>query len=140
VIKIIAIGTKMPQWIESGILHYTKQLKHIEIIALKNSNKTKECELLLSKATGVIIALDETGKEYSSMAFAKQLEKWNEYKDVSFVIGGADGLTDTVRTRADAMISLSQMTLPHSMARLVLVEQIYRGIAILNHHPYHREG
>lgn len=142
-IKIIAIGTKMPHWIDDGILHYAKQMKNLEIITLKNSNKIKECENLLQKSQGFIVALDEKGESLSSVNFAKNLQQWQHnqhHKDISFLIGGADGLTDEVRNKAHTLISLSKMTMPHSLARLVLVEQIYRANSIANNHPYHREG
>jgi 23S rRNA (pseudouridine1915-N3)-methyltransferase len=142
VIKIIAIGTKMPSWIDNGILHYAKQMKNLQIITIKNSNKKTECEKLLAKSSGFIIAMDEKGQSFDSMNFAKKLANWQSLtnKNISFLIGGADGLTDEIRQKADILISLSKMTMPHSMARLVLVEQIYRANSILNNHPYHREG
>lgn len=86
-----------------------------------------------------LVCLDERGKEMSSEAFAAALTKWQESADtIAFVIGGADGLDDAVRKRADALLSLSPMTWPHLMVRTMLAEQLYRAFAILSGHPYHR--
>ena len=139
-IKVIAIGTKMPKWIEDGIKHYQKQLKKFEIITIKNSNKKTEGQKLLAKSSGAIIVMDEKGESLTSIEFAKKISDLEEISDISFLIGGADGVSDEVRNNAKLLISLSKMTMPHSLARLVLVEQIYRAKSILANHPYHREG
>jgi 23S rRNA (pseudouridine1915-N3)-methyltransferase len=87
-----------------------------------------------------VVILDEHGENWTSMQLAKVLEKWQDAsEDVCFVIGGADGMTATVKNRADKKIQLSAMTLPHGMVRVLLAEQLYRAYAILNGHPYHRE-
>jgi len=86
-----------------------------------------------------LVCLDERGKEVSSEGFAAVLTKWQERADIlAFVIGGADGLSDTVRARANALMSLSRMTWPHLMVRAMLAEQLYRAFAINSGHPYHR--
>ena len=130
----------MPEWIEKGINHYFKQLRNHQLIAIKNSNKIDEGKKLLTKATGTIIALDEKGENITSIDFASKINYWRQNGDISFIIGGADGLSDEVRSVAKYIISFSKMTMPHSLARLVLVEQLYRANSILNNHPYHREG
>lgn len=87
-----------------------------------------------------IVALDERGRALTSAAFAKQLERWRQdgIRDLAFLVGGADGLDDTLRRRADLILALSAMTLPYLLVRPVLAEQLYRAYTILTGHPYHR--
>ena len=85
------------------------------------------------------MVLDERGTEETSEAFAKRVGRWLERgQDVALVVGGADGLADAVRVRADETIALSRMTLPHRLARVVVVEQLYRALTILRGEPYHK--
>lgn len=102
----------------------------------------REGELLLAEAPkgAVVVALDERGKALSSVAFARRLGAWRDdgVGDVVFVIGGAEGLDETVRQKAQLVLSLGPMTWPHLMVRAMLAEQLYRAQAILTGHPYHR--
>ena len=95
----------------------------------------------LARCNGPLIVLDETGKSLTSRAFADRLQGWIESgdSDVTFVIGGADGLDDTIRARADMILSFGPMTWPHMLARVLLCEQIWRAVSILTRHPYHRD-
>ncbi|MEC7233604.1 MAG: 23S rRNA (pseudouridine(1915)-N(3))-methyltransferase RlmH [Pseudomonadota bacterium] len=95
----------------------------------------------LARRNGPLIVLDETGKSLTSRAFADRLQGWIESgdSDVTFVIGGADGLDDTIRARADMVLSFGPMTWPHMLARVLLCEQIWRAVSILTRHPYHRD-
>ena len=95
----------------------------------------------LARRKGPLIVLDETGKSLTSRAFADRLQGWIERgdSDVTFVIGGADGLDDTIRARADMVLSFGPMTWPHMLARVLLCEQIWRAVSILTRHPYHRD-
>ncbi|MBL1142069.1 MAG: 23S rRNA (pseudouridine(1915)-N(3))-methyltransferase RlmH [Proteobacteria bacterium] len=154
-IDLIAVGKRMPTWIESGFKEYAKRLpksinfKLIEInpaIRSKNNSadnyKQKEEENI--KATlspdSLIIALDEHGKSVNSQSLANQLQIWNdENRHISLIIGGADGLSETIKNKANQLWSLSEMTLPHGLARVMIVEQIYRAWTITQNHPYHRE-
>jgi 23S rRNA (pseudouridine1915-N3)-methyltransferase len=87
----------------------------------------------------LIIALDERGKDMSTEGLAKELQGWRQNgKDVCLLIGGADGLDAELKKEANALIRLSSLTLPHAMARVLLVEQLYRAWTILQNHPYHR--
>ncbi len=153
-INLIAIGKKMPDWVQSGINHYQKQLPNslnFTLIALeaqkrkgKNIAQIKELEgeLLIkaSKDSNLIIAFDEHGKQHTTKAIAKQLGNWQQDGDsVSLLIGGADGLSDMVKSHANQLWGLSNLTMPHSMARLLAVEQLYRAHSLLTNHPYHRE-
>ena len=103
--------------------------------------KEEEGAALLSKLSSrdALVALDERGKTLSSTDFAKWLGRQQDSgRDVAFVIGGDEGLSEAVRSQAVLVLSLSAMTLPHRLARLVLVEQVYRGFSILRGEPYHK--
>lgn len=112
--------------------------------------KAREAELLAQaldkgggKASGqrILVALDERGRQFGSRDFAQKLGAWRDQgvAEIAFVIGGADGLAESLRQRADLTLSLGQMTWPHMLARAMLVEQIYRAQQILAGHPYHRD-
>jgi 23S rRNA (pseudouridine1915-N3)-methyltransferase len=152
-INLIAIGKKMPDWISHGIEHYKKQLPknyNFTITALESQNRksissenTKNLEekLILDAASGssLLIAFDELGKQQSSKELSKSIEKWQlEGESVAMIIGGADGLSSELKQKCNLIWSLSNLTLTHSMARLLLVEQLYRGHSLMTNHPYHR--
>jgi 23S rRNA (pseudouridine1915-N3)-methyltransferase len=87
------------------------------------------------------VVLDERGEDLTTLQLARRLEAWmREGGDTAFVIGGADGVADEIKARADASFRLSSLTLPHALARLVLCEQLYRAVSVVRKHPYHREG
>ena len=153
-INLIVIGKKMPDWIQTGINHYQKQLPtqlNFNLITLeaqkrkgKNIAQIKELEgeLILKavKDSDLVIAFDEHGKQHTTKAIAQNLSNWQQSGDtISLIIGGADGLSDAVKSHANLLWGLSNLTLPHSMARLLAVEQIYRAHSLLTNHPYHRE-
>lgn len=145
------VGNELPQMIQT----YTQRLKHyisfdIQVIPdLKNTKnlsehqqKEQEGELILRVVgQSFVVLLDEHGIEYRSMAFAEQLQSWlnTSTRGLTFVIGGAYGFSPAVYNRADAKISLSQMTFSHQMIRLLFVEQLYRAMTILRGEPYHHE-
>ena len=152
-INLIAVGKKMPDWISHGIEHYKKQLpKHYNftITAIESQSRksispenTKNLEekLILDAAadSNLLIALDESGKKQTSKELSKSIEKWQHNGDnVALIIGGADGLSSELKQKCNLIWSLSDLTLTHSMARLLIVEQIYRGYSLLSNHPYHR--
>ena len=154
-ITVLAVGTRMPGWVVTGVDTYRKRLPpHIklEIVEIApgvrgarapvTAAMEKEAGQLLKHAARAdrVIALDERGTQWRSTKLAEHLRGWqDEAADVAMLIGGADGLTDACRQRADAIWSLSQLTLPHALVRVVLAEQIYRASTILQGHPYHRE-
>lgn len=154
-IDLIAVGKKMPGWIETAVKEYSKRLpkniqfKIIEITPAmrgKNNNadnyKQKEQEKIEAalSAKSIVIALDECGKSISSQQLAEQLQTWNdEQQHVSIIIGGADGLSDSLKKKAHQLWSLSAMTLPHGLVRVMMIEQLYRAWSITQNHPYHRE-
>jgi len=152
-INLIAIGKKMPDWISHGIEHYKKQLPknyNFTITALESqtrksisaeNTKNLEEKLILDAASGssLLIAFDELGKQQSSKDLSKSIEKWQlEGDSVAMIIGGADGLSSELKQKCNLIWSLSNLTLTHSMARLLLVEQLYRGHSLMTNHPYHR--
>ena len=153
-INLITIGKKMPNWINLGIEHYQKQLPsyyNFKITSLdsqsrksssaKNS-KNLESKLLLKAASEstLLIAFDELGKQQTSKQISKSIENWQlEGESVALIIGGADGLSSEIKQKCHQLWGLSNLTMTHSMARLIVVEQIYRGYSLLNNHPYHRE-
>ncbi|MCB1044246.1 MAG: 23S rRNA (pseudouridine(1915)-N(3))-methyltransferase RlmH [Acidobacteria bacterium] len=111
-------------------------------LAQQPSDCDREGERILQKVSDgeYLVVLDERGREMSSRQWADWLvTKQEESRDVTFVIGGAYGVSHAIRERANDMISLTRMTLPHGLARLLLVEQIYRGLCITVNHPYHHE-
>lgn len=104
--------------------------------------KAKEAEILLNNLpeNSKIIALDEKGKMFSSSEFAEQIKNYTNHgaSHLSFIIGGADGLDDEIKRKADLVLSFGKMTFPHMMIRAFLSEQLYRAWTIINGHPYHR--
>ena len=152
-INLIAVGKKMPDWIADGIEHYKKQLPKnynfvittIESQSRKSNSpeltKSLEERLILEVASDstLLIALDEQGKQRTSKELSKSIEKWQlNAESVALIIGGADGLSSELKQKCNLIWGLSCYTLTHSMARLLLVEQIYRGYSLLSNHPYHR--
>lgn len=108
-----------------------------------DQRRTQEADLLLKKCSpqATLIALDERGKTMSSAAFAKLLQRYLDegVSELAFVLGGADGHGAQIKEKAQQKLSLSPMTLPHGLARIILLEQIYRALTILANHPYHRD-
>ncbi len=126
--------------LDGPYLHEIKERKG----ATGAAKQREESALLmtaLDQRPGLVIMLDETGKQMTSRGFAAQISDWQDkgMAQANFVIGGADGLTDALRGRADITLSLGQMTWPHMLARALLCEQIWRAISILTNHPYHRD-
>ena len=155
-ITLLTVGKTDKDWVKQGIDIYASRMKHyfpfsiVEIPELKNASslsqdqiKTKEGELILKnvKPADDVILLDERGREFSSMEFAKALQDKISYtgKDIVFVIGGAYGFSEAVRQRSNLKISLSRMTFSHQMVRAIFVEQLYRAFTIMKGEPYHHE-
>ncbi|SNX29230.1 23S rRNA (pseudouridine1915-N3)-methyltransferase [Polynucleobacter meluiroseus] len=145
-LTIIAVGHKMPDWVASVTQDYLKRMPadcSIEIKELKpDLTPAKEAvKIAAAIPKGAhVIALDERGKDLTTQNIATQLAHWRQTGlDVAFLIGGADGLDANLKDSAQALWRLSSLTLPHAMARLLLVEQLYRAWTILQGHPYHRE-
>lgn len=155
-IKVVCVGKTVQSYLQSGEQEYLKRLQHyvptekIEIPELKDTRKLsqdqirdKEGKLLLSKTEpgDLIFLLDERGKSYRSVDFAKFLQKQlnRGSKNLVFLVGGAYGFSQEVYNKAEGKISLSDMTFSHQMVRLFFLEQLYRGFSILKGEPYHHE-
>jgi 23S rRNA (pseudouridine1915-N3)-methyltransferase len=152
-IKLIVVGKTDESYLSEGVSKYLNRLKHyasfeVDVIpdvklGKKNNvnlQKEKEGELILSKVkkSEFLILLDEKGKEYNSIGFSGFLQKrMNTGLDVVFVIGGPFGFSDSIYTRADNKLAISQMTFSHQMIRLLFVEQVYRAFTILKGEKYH---
>lgn len=149
---VVAIGHRMPEWIEAGFREYSARMPRearIELIALKPVARTGAIARVLRDEAQRIraavpphcekIALDERGALIATAELARRIAVWRDRgRDVAFMIGGADGLDADLKRSADFVWSLSPLTLPHGLARIVLAEQLYRAVSILHNHPYHR--
>jgi 23S rRNA (pseudouridine1915-N3)-methyltransferase len=148
----------MPTWVETACAEYLKRMPReatVEIIDIKPEkraagNSTENIQLIEAKrileAIGkdYCIALDERGNEVTTLQLAEKFKSWldgssTSGRDVVLVIGGADGLHSSVKQKADWLWSLSKLTLPHGMVRVMLTEQLYRAHSVICNHPYHRE-
>lgn len=157
--RILAVGQKMPTWVQTGFDDYFKRIQPmlsteiLEIPACKRSKNPSLAELEKYATTegGLIlqahanakrerlICLDVRGKNLSTEDLAEKIsDAMQMSEDMGFVIGGADGLSKAVLAQADFKWSLSSLTLPHPLVRVILMEQLYRAMTIINHHPYHR--
>lgn len=152
-IRLIAVGQRPPAWVQEGYSDYARRLPRelpMELTEIAapgrrggNAERARDAEgERLLAAIGPddwVVALDERGKTWSTLQLAEKLETWRMHgRNVTFLIGGADGLTPQCLERADHVLSLSAMTLPHALVRVVLAEQIYRAWTITIGHPYHR--
>ncbi|MGL5080573.1 MAG: 23S rRNA (pseudouridine(1915)-N(3))-methyltransferase RlmH [Microcoleaceae cyanobacterium] len=138
-VKLIAIGKIRKSWIETGIEVYFKRLPELEIIELKDSTLEQEAEQVLSllKSGDRLVALTEDGNTLSSLQFAEYLSQFDS-NSLVFVIGSAEGLSLTLKQKAAQRLSLSPMTFPHELARLIFIEQLYRAKTILQGGSYHK--
>ena len=145
----------MPAWIQEGFNEYAKRMPpeaRLDLVELKpeergagrpaDKAKAAEGERILAAIPegATVLALDERGKAVTTQGLSVMLSEWmRDGSHPAFVIGGADGLSDDVKKRADKLVSLSALTLPHALVRVLLAEQLYRAWSILARHPYHRE-
>ena len=151
---VIAVGARMPGWVDDAFEEYAKRMPRgmkTELIEIRPEPRSegKPAERLMSAEAERIeravprgafrVALDERGREMTTDDLARWLEaRRRDGGDVAFLVGGADGLAESVKRGAMATLRLSAMTLPHGLARVVLAEQLYRAASILENHPYHR--
>jgi len=152
---IVAVGHKLPEWVAKGCAEYIKRMPRelpllvVEIKPEARGAKTRE-QLLAAEKTRLqaalqgfkrIVVLDERGADLTTIKLAQRLQDWmRNGGDTAFIIGGADGIDEALKRQADETLRLSSLTLPHAMARLILCEQLYRAVSVINSHPYHREG
>ena len=153
IIKIISIGSQPQKEINQLIESYTQKISaysKIEWINLQLKLKDKnikikkelESQNILSKidSNAFIVSLDEKGQTFSSVELSQQVEKiMLNHSNINFIIGGADGLDQAVLDKSNLVMSLSNLTLPHQLVKVFLIEQIYRSYSIINNLPYHRE-
>ena len=154
-VSILSVGHKMPAWIQEGFQEYARRMPpeiRVELVELKPEERSAgkpaakamqaEGERLIGAmpSGSTVLALDEKGRAVSTQGLSVMLADWmRDGTHPAFVIGGADGLDPAVKERADKLISLSALTLPHGLVRVLLAEQLYRAWTILARHPYHRE-
>ncbi len=151
---IAAVGHKMPAWIEAGFAEYAKRMPaecrlHLKEIKPVDRSGGRTAETVMAQERSRIeaaipkgariVALDERGKDITTVQLAKYLTEWQQDgRDVTFVVGGADGLDGQFKAGADMLLRISSLTLPHGMVRVLLAEQLYRAWSITQNHPYHR--
>ena len=152
---LVTVGHKMPDWITTGFNEYTKRMPReakIELIEIKPEPRTtgkSVPQIMEAEAARILaalpqkvlrIALDEHGSQPTTKQLAQQMQDWMRGgRDVAFIIGGADGLHESVKNSTQQLMALSALTLPHGMVRVLLAEQLYRAHSLMHNHPYHRE-
>lgn len=144
-INLISVGHKMPHWVADGFVEYQQRLPkdyQLHLISLKpQTTIEKEGELLLNAIPehSTVVALDRTGQTINTLELAAKLQAWHDLPtDLSILIGGAEGMSAKCLQRAQHIWSLSALTLPHQLVRIVIAEQLYRAWTVLNRHPYHK--
>lgn len=152
---VVSVGHRMPDWIKAGFSEYARRMPReakIELVEIKPEPRTTgktTAQIMEAEAQRILaalpqsslrIALDERGAQPTTRQLAAQMQDWMRAgRDVAFIIGGADGLHESVKQAAQMMMALSSLTLPHAMVRVLLAEQLYRAHSLLHNHPYHRE-
>lgn len=153
-IHLLAVGTRMPAWADAAYEDFARRLpRECRLVLTEIAPATRGKSGGAARAMAVeagrlgaalpkgarVIALEQGGRECTSEALAGELQRWQQDgRDVALLIGGPDGLAPEIRQRAEGSLSLSRMTLPHALARVVLAEQLYRAWTLLKNHPYHR--
>jgi 23S rRNA (pseudouridine1915-N3)-methyltransferase len=154
-IRILSPGKKMPTWVREGFNSYAKRMpkecklelheldlgqrskKNYSVAQVKNAESESFKKVLHS--SDLVVALDVQGKTLSTEQLSQNLEKWlASGSNVSILIGGPDGLSQEMLDKANSTISLSKLTMPHALVRVMLAEQIYRACTLISGHPYHR--
>jgi 23S rRNA (pseudouridine1915-N3)-methyltransferase len=148
-VRILAVGTRMPEWVATAYEEYTRRLKsslRVELEEIpqardKGRARADEEKRLLERAgSDYLVALDERGKSLTTLDLARWLgQRQQDGRDLVFAIGGPDGHGPELLKNADLRWSLSALTFPHAMVRVILAEQLYRAVSVLQNHPYHRE-
>tara|TARA_Y100001968_G_scaffold263053_1_gene251532 strand:+ start:879 stop:1316 length:438 start_codon:yes stop_codon:yes gene_type:complete len=138
--KIIAIGKIKKKWIHTGIEMYLNRLPGLKVIEIKDSTQKKEEYIIkeILKKNETIITLNENGQSFTSKQLAQKLLNLHS-QNITFIIGGATGLSPSINTYASWQLSLSSLTFPHEIARLLLIEQLYRAKTIAQGGSYHKE-
>lgn len=153
-IHLIAIGERMPAWVEQGYNEYAKRLGpelvlRLQEISAEKRGKNADLKRILYKegermlqaipTDCAVVALDREGQSWSTPQLAEQLQGWMQSgRDVAMLIGGPEGLAQACLQRANLRLSFSRLTFPHPLMRIILAEQLYRASTILKNHPYHK--
>ena len=153
-LRLIAVGTRPPPWVRQAYDEYSRRLgpklklELIEIEPGPRSSGKSPAQAIEAEARKIlaqvreqefVVVLDERGEELTTHALSDWLSRRMQAgRDLAFLVGGPDGVAPQVLSRADLTLSLSRLTLPHALVRVVLAEQLYRALSILSHHPYHR--
>jgi len=155
---ILTVGQRAPAWVSAGFQDYARRMPRetpLQLVEIRPeprhtaSPPAGQIERILkleadrlraaTPAGSVVVALDERGRSITTQALAQLIEEWRQDgRDVVFMVGGADGLHPQLKHSAQLMLSLSAMTLPHHLVRVILAEQLYRAMSLLQGHPYHR--
>jgi 23S rRNA (pseudouridine1915-N3)-methyltransferase len=153
-IHLISVGNRMPRWVEQGFEEYAKRMPRecaLKLVEIAPGHRGKGADI--ARATreegervlkaiprdALVIALEVKGKAWSTEQLAQKMEGWlGEGRDVALLVGGPEGMADVCRQRSDLLWSLSPLTLPHPLVRVVLAEQLYRAWSVVQNHPYHR--
>jgi 23S rRNA (pseudouridine1915-N3)-methyltransferase len=158
-LRVITVGHKPPDWVAAGFEEYARRMPRfarIDLTEIRPASRSRQTpseasvarvlaeeksRILAAIPSGCVkIALDERGKPLSTAELARRLDGWmREGRDVAFVIGSADGLDRDLKAGADILLSLSAMTLPHALVRVLVAEQLYRAVSLIRNHPYHRD-
>ncbi|HNE17669.1 MAG TPA: 23S rRNA (pseudouridine(1915)-N(3))-methyltransferase RlmH [Rhodocyclaceae bacterium] len=152
---LVAVGTRMPSWVEAGFNDFAKRMPRelpVQLVEVKAEPRTtgKTVEAMMAAEAARIEAalpprcrrliLDERGEDLSTRALARRLEAWQtEGDDVALIVGGPDGLDPALKSTAHETMRLSSLTLPHALVRVMLAEALYRAWSLSKNHPYHRE-
>lgn len=154
-VHLIAVGQRMPAWVEDGYREFAKRLSaevSLELVELAPGKRGKGMDLARAMRDegrrmqeaipkgALVIALDQRGREWDTQELARQLSDWLQMgREVALLVGGPEGLAEDCLAQAERKWSLSRLTLPHPLVRVVVAEQLYRAWSILKNHPYHRE-
>ncbi|HBQ01512.1 MAG TPA: 23S rRNA (pseudouridine(1915)-N(3))-methyltransferase RlmH [Gammaproteobacteria bacterium] len=154
-IRLISVGTRMPSWVKEGTTEYSKRIErdlNFSLVEVPLAKRAKNQSAEVSKAKeGVelraqikpgdyVVALDVVGKPFSTADLAGWIQNFRaDGRDLAFLVGGPDGLDAACLAWSDARWSLSALTLPHPLVRILMIEQLYRAASIISGHPYHRE-
>ncbi len=153
-IHLISVGTRMPKWVEQGFTEYAKRMPaecSLKLVEIPAGHRGKGADISravrdegkrMLKAIPrdcLVIALEVKGREWSTEQLANKLTDWmGSGRDLVLLVGGPEGLATSCRERADMLWSLSPLTMPHPLVRVVLAEQLYRAWSLMSNHPYHR--
>ena len=153
-IQLIAVGNRMPQWVTEGYEEFARRMPpecRLNLIEIPATKRTKAADIkrLLAQEgermlealpkNALVFTLDVNGRQWDTPQLAQQLDGWmHEGRDVALLIGGPEGLAPACKARAEGSWSLSPLTFPHPLVRIIVAEQLYRATTILKHHPYHK--